>query len=210
MISLKDKNLNIAILVSVFWHFFFMFSFNPVLLTGNIREHRTSISFLGGILESVISGNEKPFVPASVFIKHEIGKSGPVEAEFINALPEKKDFSYSPEDNKDLLKLSVYHKKETAKVDLSDFFIKGDAKDRIIMYKPDLGKVVEMPSDFNSDFSASVGFRISEDGFVKYAECVVSSGSPEIDQAAIRYVRKWQFVPNPKDDQEGIVRVNFE
>jgi TonB family protein len=103
-----------------------------------------------------------------------------------------------------------YHKKETTKVDLSDFFIKGDAKDRIIMYKPDLDKVIEMPSDFNSDFSASVGFRISEDGFVKYAECVVSSGFPEIDQAAIRYVRKWQFVPNPKDDQEGIVRVSFE
>jgi TonB family protein len=210
MILLKDKNFNIAILISVFWHFLCMFSFNPVLLTGNIRENRTSISFLGDILESVIPGNEKPFIPASVSMENKISKPEPVEAEFINAGLEKKDFSYSPEDNQDLSKLGAYRKKETAKVDFSDFFIKGDAKDRIIMYKPDLDKVTALPSDFNSDFSASIGFKISKDGFVKYAECVASSGFPEIDQAAIRYVREWQFVPNLEDDQEGVVRVSFK
>lgn len=208
MVLLKDRNLNIAILISVFWHFFFMVSFNPILLTGNIREHRTSISFLGDILESVIPENKKSFIPTSVFVEREIDNSGIVEAEFINTHAEKKDFFYSPEGSRDLLKMNVYRKKETAKVDFSDFFIKGDAKDRIVIYKPDLDKITALPSDFSSDFSASIKFKISKDGFVKYAECVVSSGLPEIDQAAIRYVRKWQFVPNPEDDQEGVVRVS--
>ena len=92
----------------------------------------------------------------------------------------------------------------------SNFFIKGQARDRIIIYKPDLDKVTVLPSDFNSGFSANIKFRISKDGFVKYAECTTSSGNSEIDQLAIRYVRRWQFVPNLEDDQEGIVRVSFK
>lgn len=210
MVFFKDRNLNIAILVSVLWHFLCIVSFNPVFSTGNIREHRTSISFLGDILESVISGNEKPFTPANVSMDHRIDKLEPVEAGFIHTQPEKKNFSYLPADNRGSLKLGVSRKKEITRVNFSDFFIKGDAKDRIIVHKPDLDKVTALPSDFNSDFSVSIGFRISKDGFVKYAECVASSGFPEIDQAAIRYVRKWQFVPNSEDDQKGIVRVSFK
>ena len=137
-------------------------------------------------------------------------KAEPIESDFMNTQPEKKEFSYSLNDRSSL-KLNAYRKKETARVNFYDFFIKGDAKDRVIVYKPDLDKVAMLPSDFiNSDFSASIRFRISKDGFIKYAECVTSSGFSEIDQAAIRYVREWQFVPNLEDDQEGIVRVSFK
>jgi len=209
MIFLKDRNLNIAILISVFWHFFCIFLFNPALATGNIREYKTSISFLGDILENVIVGDEKPFTAVSVSMEHKLDKFEPIEAGFINTQPEKKDFFYSM-DNRSSLNLSVYHKKESARVNFSDFFIRGNARDRIITYKPDLGKITVLPSDFSSDFSSSVKFRISKDGFVKYAECVISSGVSEIDRAAIRYIRKWQFAPNTEDDQEGIVRVSFK
>ena len=210
MLLFKDRNLNIAILVSVLWHFLCIFLFNPTLSTGNIREYKTSIAFLGDILGNVISGNEKSFTPSSVSPEHIMDKTEPVEAGFINNHQEKKDFSYSLADNRGFLNLGAYRKKEIARVNFSDFFIKGNAKDRIIMYKPDLDKVAMLPSDFNSDFSASVRFRISKDGFIKYVECVASSGFPEIDKAAIRYVRKWQFVPNLEDNQEGVVRVSFK
>ena len=208
MIFLKDRNLNTAILISVFWHFFCIFLFNPQLATGNIREYKTSISFLGDILENVITGNEKPFTAVSVSMEDKLDNPEPIEAGFINTQPEKKDFFYST-DNRSSLNLGVYHKKESARVNFSDFFIKGNARDRIITYKPDLDKITVLPSDFSSDFNSSVKFRISKDGFVKYAECVISSGVPEIDLAAIRYVRRWQFAPNTEDDQEGIVRVSF-
>ncbi|PIV39626.1 MAG: hypothetical protein COS29_01630 [Candidatus Omnitrophica bacterium CG02_land_8_20_14_3_00__42_8] len=211
MIFLKDRNLNIAILISVFWHFFCIFLFNPALATGNIREYKTSISFLGDILGNVIARDEKPFAAVSrgQVTCPILDKFEPIEAGFINTQPEKKDFFY-PMDNRSSLNLSVYHKKESVRVNFSDFFIRGNARDRIITYKPDLDKITVLPSDFSSDFSSSVKFRISKYGFVKYAECVVSSGFSEIDQAAIRYVREWQFVSNPEDDQEGIVRVSFK
>jgi TonB family C-terminal domain len=210
MVLFKDRGLIAAIFISIFWHFLCIVSFKPVLSTGNIREYKTTISFLGDILGNVVPGNEKPFTPSSVSPERGMDKTEPIEAGFINTRPEKKEFSYSL-NNRSPLKLNAYRKKETARVNFYDFFIKGDAKDRIIVYKPDLDKVAMLPSDFiNSDFSATIRFRISKDGFIKYAECVTSSGFSEIDQAAIRYVREWQFVPNPQDDQEGIVRVSFK
>ena len=209
MVLFRDKTLIAAVFISIFWHFLCIFLFNPALATGNIREYKTSISFLGDILENVIAGDKKPFTAVSVSMEHELDKFEPIEAGFINTQPEKKDFFYSI-DNRNSLNLSVYHKKESPRVNFSDFFIRGNARDRIITYKPDLGKITVLPSDFSSDFSSSVKFRISKDGFVKYAECVISSGVPEIDRAAIRYVRKWQFAPNTEDDQEGIVRVSFK
>jgi TonB family protein len=209
MILLRDRNLNIAILISLCWHFCCMFLFNPTLPAGNAREYRTSISFLGGILGNVIAGNGKPLTPANVLVEHKMSKFEPVETGLINIQPEKKDLLYSS-DSRALLDSNAYRKKENTRVNFSDFFIKGEAKDRIVIYKPDLDEVNVLPSDFSSDFSSNIKFRISKDGFVKYAECVISSGFPEMDQAAIRYIRKWQFVPNAEDNQEGIVRVSFK
>jgi len=209
MIMAKDRGLNIAIAVSVLWHFLLIISVNPVFKTGHIMEHDTSIAFLGSILERVVPGEEKPLMSGYVPKENKIDKMKTSEADFINTEPEKIEF-FSPSDTAEFFNLNPNHKKETVRVNFSDFFIKGEARDRMIIYKPDLDKVTVLPSDFNSDFSANIKFKISKEGFVKYAECVTSSGFPEIDQAAIRYIRKWQFVPNPEYDQEGIVRVSFK
>ena len=206
---LKDRNLNGAILISVLWHFLLIISVNPVFKTGHIMERDTSISFLGSILERVVLGEEKPLMSGYVPKENKIDKLEPGKADFINTEPEKIDFLYSP-DTYSSLNLNAFRKKEVARVNFSDFFIKGEARDRMVIYKPDLDKITVLPSDFNSDYSATIKFKISREGFVKYAECVTSSGFPEIDQAATRYVRKWQFVPNPEDDQDGIVRVSFK
>ena len=209
MLLFKDRTLNIAILASVLWHFVFIFSIKPVFPAYHIREHNTSISFLGDILERVIPGNEKPFILDHVSLDNKIDKLEPSGAGFINVQPQDKEPSYSL-GGISPLEFSGYRRKEAARVNFSNFFIKGQARDRIIIYKPDLDKVTVLPSDFNSGFSANIKFRISKDGFVKYAECTTSSGNSEIDQLAIRYVRRWQFVPNLEDDQEGIVRVSFK
>nr|MBU1328150.1 energy transducer TonB [Candidatus Omnitrophota bacterium] len=220
----KDRVLNIAILISALWHFVFIFSIKPVLPTGHILEHNTSIAFLGDILESVGSyitevplayysqdqkKSTRNFRPKKIFLENEMDKLDTSVSGFINIQPEKKEFSYFPGD-RNPLNLNICRKKEVARVNFYNFFIKGDARGRVIIYKPDLDKVTMLPSDFNSDFSANIKFRISKDGFVKYAECVISSGFSEIDQAAMRYVRKWQFVPASEDDQEGVVRVSFK
>ena len=209
MILFKERNFNIAILVSVLWHFLLIISVKPVFKTGHIIEHNTSISFLGSILERVVPGEEKPFIIGYTQKENKIDKPDLGKADFINKHLEKITFLYLP-DTSSVLNLNIFRKREATKINLADFFIKGEAKDRLIIYKPDLNKVTILPSDFNSDFNANIKFKISREGFVKYAECVTSSGFPEIDHAEIRYVRKWQFVPNPKDDQEGVVRVSFK
>ena len=207
---LKDRNLNSAILISVLWHFLLIVSVNPVFKTGDIIKHDTSISFLGSILERVMPGEEKPLMSRPSPKENKIDKIETIEADFINREPEKIDFFYYS-DTDNFLNLNAYRKKEAARVNFSDFFIKGEARDRMIIYKPDLDKVTVLPSDFNSDYSATIKFKISSEGFIKYAECIISSGFSEIDQLAIRYVKNWQFVPSPdEDDQEGVVRVSFK
>ena len=209
MLLFKDRYLNIAILVSVLWHCLLIISVNPVFKTGHIMKHDTSISFLGSILERVVPGEEKPLMSGYVPKENKIDKLEPGKADFINAEPEKIDFFYYS-DTSNFFNLNTYRKKDAARASFSDFFIKGEARDRMIIYKPDLDKVTVLPSDFNSDYSATIKFKISSEGFVKYTECIISSGFPEIDRAATRYVRKWQFVPSPEDDQEGIIRVSFK
>ncbi|MBU1912091.1 MAG: energy transducer TonB [Candidatus Omnitrophica bacterium] len=206
----RNRALNSAILISVLWHFLLIVSVNPVFKTGDIIKHDTSISFLGSILERIMPGEEKPLMSRSSPKEIKIDKIEIVDAGFINREPEKIDFFYYSDTN-NFFNLNAYHKKEAARVNFPDFFIKGEAKDRMIIYKPDLDKVTVLPSDFNSDYSATIKFKISSEGFVKYAECIISSGFSEIDQLAIRYVKKWQFVPSPdEDDQEGVVRVSFK
>jgi len=220
----KDRVLNITILISALWHFVFIFSIKPVLPTGHVLKHNTSIAFLGDILESVgsyIAEDPSAYQPQDqkkstrdfhlkkIFLENKMDKLESGVSGFINIQPEKREFSYSLGDSNPS-NLNIYRKKEVARVNFYDFFIKGDARGRVIIYKPDLDKVTMLPSDFNSDFNASIKFRISKDGFVKCAECITSSGFSEIDQAAMRYVRKWQFVPASEDSQEGIIRVSFK
>lgn len=206
---LKDRNLHIAILLSAACHLFFMFSVKPVFSVCHITRHNTSIAFLGGILERVMPGKEKPFTPGYISFENNIDELKPDGPGFINKQPEKEEF-LRPLADTGYSNLNIYRKSDIARINFSDLFIKGPAKDRIVIYKPDLDKALVLPSDFNSDFSANVKFRISKYGFVKYAECVISSGFSEIDQAAIRYIREWQFVPDETDNQEGVIRVRFK
>jgi len=210
MIPFKDRTLNIAILISIAWHFVFMISIKPVFAPANIIEHRASISFLGAILERIAPESEKPFVSRRILLDNRAEDLRQEYHGFMNTMADKREFAYSLDDGRVLENPGLSGKKESGRVKFSDFFIKGEARDRIIVYKPDPGRPAIIPSDFNSDLSLDVKFRISRDGFVKYAECVTSSGFPEIDQIAVRHVRKWLFVPSVKDDQEGTARISFE
>jgi len=189
--------------------------------TGHIRSYDTSIAFIGDILERIIPGNEKAFTLEQVSLIARTDKPDSIDSkklvpaqpypvsDFIGLESKKEQFLYSSDEHMPL-GLKIYSRKESAKIQFSDFFMKGEARDRIIIYKPDLNKVSVLSSDFSSDFNVSVRFIISKYGFVKTAECVTSSGFTEIDQAALRYIRKWQFVPAVDDGQEGVVRVSFK
>lgn len=217
----KDRTLNLAILISASWHLLCIVGFTPELTPRHIRQNHTNIAFLGAILERVSPASDKPFVLDNVSLLHKMDDSRVIESkdlsvvklydvlDFVNSQPKKEEFLPSFYTQVPLVPITQ-HKKEISRVKFSDFLVKGQAKDRVIIYKPGLDKPFILPSDFSSDYSVDVKFRISKYGFVKDAECVISSGSSEIDRLAIRYLRGWQFVPSSEDNQEGTTRVSFQ
>ena len=96
--------------------------------------------------------------------------------------------------------------------------ISGKAKDRIVLFKPpfpDYKVAVSAHYKDNMPISFNVKLRlvITENGTVSVADALETSGYPDIDLIAIRYVKKWKFIPlkpdQAQEDQEGMVQIRF-
>ena len=211
----------------MFWHLVCIFSIYPILATGYFRKNSTTISFLGSILEKVIAIPEKVLdLNRFTLIQSDLDRDkniGQMELDLIlpeNAAKaddiqaEKEKFALPKDKDSPVALTRHYRNKESLHFYFKDFLVTGEAKHRILLYKPDLSNIPVFLSSFGNDssYNVSVRFTVSKHGFVERPECLISSGSSEIDRMAIRYVRKWQFVPyyeGEKDGQEGIVQVTF-
>ena len=231
---LKDRTLNIAILISASWHLVCIFFISPILISVHSRTGSADISFLGSILQRVEAFSEKPFSlnRISPIQKIEMIRNiksrefAPLDSKYLTEFtlmepksvmkapgvqPDKEKFVFSG--NKSIVFKTPYKKKERPGLFFKDILITGEARNRMVLYRPDLPRLSIIPSGFSSDYSVSIRFRISKHGFVENPECFISSGSSVIDQIAIRYIRRWQFAPqdeSSKRPQEGMVRVNLE
>jgi TonB family protein len=96
--------------------------------------------------------------------------------------------------------------------------ISGKAKNRIVLFKPPFPDYKVAVSARHKDdmlISCSVKLRliITKDGTVKAADILQTSGYPDINLIAVRYVKKWKFIPlkpdQPQEDQEGVVQIEF-
>ena len=219
----KDRSLNIAMLVSMSWHLICIFLVAPILISGHIRDNSATVSFLGSILERVAPVPDKPFSLDKLYLMQKIERMSIHSGEFTLPSPEPipKVFSAKPDKAKvifsgDRYKQESfkmhYKKKQPLRIKFKNVLVSGEARNRELLYKPDLSNISIFPSCFSSDYNVDLRFKVSRDGFIESPECIVSSGSPEIDQMAVRYIRRWQFVPQDeglKETQEGIVRVDF-
>jgi len=214
---LKDRNLNIAIIISASWHLVCMFSISPVLISPDIRKDYATISFLGSILEKVRVIPERSIdLDRSSFVKKLEEKKTVHSDGFELGLPEVFSKSAQAKSDKEEITLSVkkdanfvseLHSsdREKRRLRFNDLLVGGDAKNRTLLYKPDLPK---LPFLLSGLYEATLRFIVSKDGIVRDPECIASSGSSEIDQLAIRYIRRWQFAPHDQN-QEGIVKIKF-
>lgn len=221
MLLFKDRNLNIAILVSFTWHLVFMLLVTPVIISGRIRKNATVISFLGSILENVVTIPEKSlglnkasFMGKIERIKDmvlgELSLNQPeVVSMPISTQPDKAMIvSFLNKDSLPILKPRPERNKKMQMIKFKDSMITGEAGSRVVLYRPELPMFSVIPSNFTSGYKTVVGFRISRYGFVYSPECIISSGSSEIDELAIRHIRKWQFIPHD-DVQKAVVRLSF-
>lgn len=210
----KDRALNIAILISASWHLVCVLAVAPVLLPQRPARGHAAISFLGSILENVNPLKEAPSAPKRVLSgvsAKEIALGQPDLLSDIRGAEQEKDESpIGAAGYRDAADFKAGFRKEQPEIKLSDLMLKGEARDRAVLYKPELKKADVLPSDFNSDYAMNIMFKISREGFVKEPQCVISSGAPEIDRIGMRYIRGWRFMPSEKDNQEGVIRISLE
>jgi TonB family protein len=217
----KNRNLNMAILVSFFWHFVFMLSFSPVLLSPQFKKNSTTISFLGSILEQAVTVQDKNFRLSGFSRSHKIERTGgDVSEKLILMPPEKMSREVSPRQDKEKIAFaenkgetpdigSLNKDKKKSVLGFENINVSGSARNRKLLYKPEWEKVPVFSSYLNSDYSVRIRFKISKHGVVENPECVLSSGFSEIDERAIRYIRKWQYVSQDKGEDEGTVHIDF-
>jgi len=221
----KNRNLNIALLISISWHLICIFLVTPVLGSGGIKENSTTISFLGSILGKIAVVPERSFTLDRVSLVQKIERMRDVDSgefdltspesapKIIDTEPDKEKF-VSFGDRYKAIAFKMHHRrKERSRIKFRDVAVTGEARNRTILYRPALSKILTATSYFSSNYNVNIKFNVSEHGFVERPECVVSSGYPEIDQIAVRYVRMWQFVPysdGSESGQEGVVRLNLE
>ncbi|MBU1852475.1 MAG: energy transducer TonB [Candidatus Omnitrophica bacterium] len=203
-----------------------MFSITPIFISGNINKNHTAVSFLGSILEKVVAVPEKQYSldKAPLIQKMEtlrdivsVGSSlTPLEAVAkITGSQEagKEDFMLSKGQEKPFPLKMYYADKKRSRIDFKEAVVTGEARHRGLLYRPAISEGVVLPFYFGFDYSVSVRFKISRHGIVERPECIVSSGSSEIDEIAIRNIREWQFVPHGDGlvgEQEGVVRIELQ
>ncbi|MFH1479322.1 MAG: TonB family protein [Candidatus Omnitrophota bacterium] len=216
---LKDKNLNICLVISASCHLFCMISISPIFLSGDIKTYSTKISFLGSILDTVVIAKERDF---SLDV-YPLAEERDAQSEDLKIREPKKDFfksrplstekeipgimGYKGEDI--LIHMAFEKDKERLRFRFKDMLVTGNAQNRLLIYKPDIADIGLPLYFFDRDYHVTVKFKISKHGLVEQPVCLVSSGSAYIDRFALRYIRGWQFTPSNEDFQEGVVRLNF-
>ncbi|MBU1061680.1 MAG: energy transducer TonB [Candidatus Omnitrophica bacterium] len=221
----KDCNLNIALLISTSWHLLCIFSITPIFISGNINKNHTAVSFLGSILEKVVAVPEKqysldriPLIQKMETLRDIVSVESsltPPEAvaKITGSQAGKEDFMLSKGQEKPFPLKMYYVDKKRSRIDFKEAVVTGEARHRGLLYRPAVSEGVVLPFYFGFDYSVSVRFKISRHGIVERPECIVSSGSSEIDEIAIRNIREWQFVPHGDGlvgEQEGVVHIDFK
>ena len=222
-------NFNRALILSFFWHLFWFFAVTIVIMPASGAQKRFSdISFLGSILDENASikelkvgrlrSNERLSSSRELFIlnKQDLYSERLDMHGERDYLSKSKPYKNSIDEILELEKKQPAITKEqtTSKPMDRDSEIEGEAKSRVILFKPPMpdcrqalfGQEGDIPQEY---YKVKLRVLIGPDGNIKTADKLESSGYPEIDLIAMRYVKKWNFSPinpsSPQRDQEGII-----
>jgi len=230
----KDKAFNLSILFSSAWHLFWIF-FIGIIITpdaqpGNLYQE---VNFLGPILEkttfdlmveSVTPHAETLYAKNFLFLDTVYLKpKGPERKVLKEFMPDvmRDRFTFSLRRFiKDTKEIPLYFA-EDVKMSYRDTGdkaplapLEGPAGKREIIFKPAPLSVPRSLYGASEEYIVKLKFFVSEKGVVHDIEPVVSSGYPEIDLKAIRFLTKWRFSPLNLAENEGfawgIVRVKIE
>ncbi len=227
-------NFNRALVISFSWHLLCFFMFTIIIVpVGVIQKRLSDIYFLGSLLDKKSLKHESEGLDAFSKIdrqgRRELSLDGyqAVAENNVDLIrgrgPALEDSARFSGIDSIIGTVKIYPdimKKERVytEPDVGSSEITGKAKDRLILFKPPLPDCKIALSSYHKDgapISCNVRLRlvITKNGTVKIADTIETSGYPDIDLIAIRYVKKWKFIPLKPDqlqeDQEGIVRVEL-
>lgn len=227
-----NRAFNIAFLISLAWHLFWMSAVNVVVLPGRYKARElTSVSFLGPLLEKTaldIMLVNKP-VAVTTRYQHSLKYAHSFDKKEDGLHPEKVDREeveeriYARAENeiskipvavslrdKEIPNIvKVKRPKDTQLKGPSE--ISGVAAKREVIYKP-IKPQVSSRIKPSAPFILELGFSVSAQGEVNEVVPVVSSGDPEVDLLGIRYLKNWKFAPlreNSQESQEGRIKLVF-
>ena len=229
----KDKALNLSILFSTVWHLFWIFSVGIIVAQdaqpGNLYQE---VTFLGPILEKTAFElmvedvtppaetlyAKRAFFLDNVYLKPE-GPKRKVLKEFTSQVTRDRFIFSLKRFFKDTKEVPLYFPedikasyRETGKK-APPAFIEGPAGKREIIFKPAALSVPRGLYGGRKEYIVKLKFFVSEKGVAHDIEPVVSSGYPEIDLKAIRFLGKWRFSPLGLAENErppwGIVKVKI-
>ena len=227
-------NFNRALVISFSWHLFCFLMFTIIIVPVGVMQKRLSdIYFLGSLLD------KKSLKHASEGLDNFSNKDreGKMELSLDGqqaVLGNRIDFSRERElflentsgfSNIDSIigTEKIYPdlmKKERVYAQPVEGFseITGTAGDRLILFKPPLPDCRIALSAYQKDgapisCNVRLALVITKDGTVKTADILETSGYPDLDLIAIRYVKQWKFIPLKPDqlqeDQEGIIQIKL-
>jgi TonB family protein len=233
----RDKVFNLAILFSSAWHLFWISSVG-IVVTPDTRPgtHYQEVSFLGPILEKtafdlmaeeVTPGAETLYAKRASFGDNAYLKPrGPKRKVLEEFTPDvtRERFTFS-------LRSFIRGAKEiplyfAEAVGISEKRVAGDeappepasiegpAGKREVIFKPAPPAVLRSLYGGDKEYIVRARFSVSPSGVVHDVEPIVSSGYPEIDLKAIRFLTKWRFSPlrlSASDEPAwGIVTVRID
>ena|GEM_PF-1220202 len=210
-----DRIFNLSIIFSTVWHLFWICAIG-IVVTPSVQPTgvHQEIGFLGPILEKtafdLLTENAKPQAEtlyASSALFHDkayLRPEGParkVRKESLpEALPDKFVF-YLREHVNDMREIPPYLAyavggKRYTSDNKGAFEPEGPAAERAVIFKPDFPAV---PAGLYGDcekYTVKLKFFLSDKGLVYDVMPVVSSGFPEVDMEAMKFLRRWRFSPS--------------
>ena len=235
----RDKTFNIAFLISLSWHVFCMFCFTIVVLPASFPINKISnISFLGPILEKtafeMMLEKKIQFKRTSykdimnlnnVFLSR--NERMPDSPKFDNSFLETKEEKVKVSAN-DLFGdfkvippflqngLAAVQERVPQALSISpyggDFLLEGPLSKREILFKPEVPVIAKRIEVGQESFAVELKFKASASGKIEEVALLASSGYPDVDMAAINYIKGFQFSPvsSPEKYEWNKVKLNLK